>query len=263
MSRIRNVFEDLKQKNRKALITYVTVGDPDFCTSTEIILQMIRNGADMIELGMPFSDPVADGPVIQAASRRALQTGITLSHVFDLAREIRRVSQIPLILFGYCNPFFAFGLKETCQSAKKAGIDGLLVVDVPYEEADELKQHADEENLDLIFLVAPTTDRYRLEMIARKARGFLYYISTTGVTGSQGICHQINAKKIKEIKEITDLPVVIGFGISTPAQAFDIGKLADGVVVGSAIVRIIEQNQYSPKSPEEVGAFVRQLKKAL
>ena len=263
MSRIQKVFEELKQKNRKALMTYVTVGDPDFATSTEIVLQMVKNSADLIELGMPFSDPVADGPVIQAASQRALKAGITLPKIFEVVKEVRRVSEIPLILFGYYNPFFAFGLEETCQKAKEAGIDGLLVVDLPFEEADELKLYADEQNLELIFLVAPTTDERRFKMIARKARGFLYYIATTGVTGSEGSDHLVNTVNIRQIKKDTDLPVVIGFGISTPVQAYDAGRLADGVVVGSALVQVIEKNLERPNLPNKIGEFTRQLKGAL
>ncbi|MFH0812184.1 MAG: tryptophan synthase subunit alpha [Pseudomonadota bacterium] len=263
MSRIREVFKELKSKNRKALITYITAGDPHLSVSKEIIWQLIENGADIIELGVPFSDPTADGPVIQAASQRALKTGTTLSEILGLVKEIRQFSQIPIILFGYYNPFFVFGPKEICQNAKEAGVDGLLVVDLPYEEADELKRYTDQMDLDFIFLLAPTSDENRIKMISRKARGFLYYISMTGVTGSPHSFDHYKEEDINRIKKYTDLPVAIGFGISTPEQADAMSKFADGVVVGSAIVRIIEENRNSQQLLKKVGEFTAQLRRVL
>ena len=263
MSRIKEVFQNVKSKDKKALITYITVGDPHISVSREIIWQLIENGADILELGVPFSDPTADGPVIQAASQRALKTGINLTDILALAKEIRQVSQIPLILFSYYNPLFVVGAKEITQRAKKAGVDGLLVVDLPYEEADELKKYTDQADLDLIFLLAPTSNDARIKMISQKARGFLYYISMTGVTGSTLSEGQYIEKDIRRIKKYTDLPIAIGFGISTPEQAQAMGKFADGVVVGSAIVRLIEENRNSPQLLKKVGEFIAQLRRVL
>lgn len=263
MSRIKEVLENLKSQDKKALITYITVGDPNLSVSREIIRQLIEKGADILELGVPFSDPTADGPVIQAASQRALKTGINLTDILALVKEIRQVSRIPIILFGYYNPFFVFGVREMTQRAKEAGVDGLLVVDLPYEEADELKKYTDQADLDLIFLLAPTSNDARIKMISRKARGFLYYISMTGVTGSTLSFGQYIEEDIQRIKKYTDLPIAIGFGISTPDQARSMGKFAEGVVVGSAIVRIIEENRDSPQLLQKVGDFVAGLKQAL
>ena len=263
MSRIKEVFQNVKSKDKKALITYITVGDPHISVSREIIRQLIENGADILELGVPFSDPTADGPVIQAASQRALKTGINLTDILALVKEIRQVSQIPLILFSYYNPLFVVGAQEITQRAKKAGVDGLLVVDLPYEEADELKKYTDQADLDLIFLLAPTSNDARIKMISQKARGFLYYISMTGVTGSTLSEGQYIEKDIRRIKKYTDLPIAIGFGISTPEQAQAMGKFADGVVVGSAIVRLIEENRNSPQLLKKVGEFIAQLRRVL
>jgi len=264
MSRIiAEAFESVSSKDRKALITYITAGDPNLSVSREIIWQLIESGADILELGVPFSDPTADGPVIQAASQRALKTGITLTDILGLVKEIRRVSQIPLILFSYYNPLFVVGTQEITQRAKEAGVDGLLVVDLPYEEADELKKYTDHADLDLIFLLAPTSNDTRIKMISQKARGFLYYVSMTGVTGSTRSEGQYVEEDIRRIKKYTDLPIAIGFGISTPNQAQTMGKCADGVVVGSAIVRIIEQHRNSPQLLKKVGEFVAQLRRVL
>jgi tryptophan synthase alpha chain len=263
MRRIERVFNELKAKGRKALITYITAGDPNLSVSREIIRQLIESGADMLELGVPFSDPTADGPVIQAASQRALQTGINLSDILELAKEIREFSQIPLIIFSYYNPLFVVGAKEITQRAKEAGVDGLLVVDLPYEEADELKKYTDHADLDLIFLLAPTSNDERIKMICQKARGFLYYISMTGVTGSNLSYGQYIEEDIQRIKKYTDLPIAVGFGISTPDQAQAMGKCAEGVVVGSAIVRLIEENRDSPQLLKKIGEFIAQLRRVL
>lgn len=263
MSSIQEVFQNLKAANKKALITYITVGDPHISISKEIIRQLIESGADLLELGVPFSDPTADGPVIQAAAQRALKTGITLDDILALVKEIRQVSPIPLILFSYYNPLFVIGAQEITQRAKEAGVDGLLIVDLPYEEADELKKYTDQADMDLIFLLAPTSNDARIKMISQKARGFVYYISMTGVTGSTLTEGQYIGEDIQRIKKYTDLPIAIGFGISTPEQAHTMGKWAEGVVVGSAIVRLIEENRDSPHLLSKVGDFVARLKKAL
>ena len=263
MSRIEEAFKKLRSNNRKALITYVTAGDPNITVSKKIIFQLIESGADIIELGVPFSDPTADGPAIQASSQRALKSGINLYDILDLVKVIREVSEVPIVLFGYYNPFFVFGPREITQRAKEAGVDGLLVVDLPYEAADELKSYTDHMGLDYIFLLAPTSDNNRIKMISQKARGFIYYISITGVTGSPLSFTQYLEKNISLVKAYTDLPVVIGFGISTPDEAHYMGKFSDGVVVGSAFVRIIEKYQDSSELLKKIGTFTEQLKKAL
>jgi tryptophan synthase alpha chain len=264
MSRIKEVFQNLQFQGKKALVTYITVGDPNLAVSREIIKQLIESGADILELGVPFSDPTADGPVIQAASQRALRGGIILDDVLGLAKEIREYSSIPMVLFSYYNPIFVVGGEEIAQRATEVGIDGLLVVDLPYEEAEELKKYTDRAGLDFIFLLAPTSNEARIKMVSQQARGFIYYISITGVTGSALSGEEEIIAGIQRIKKYTDLPVVVGFGISTPAQAQAIGKFADGVVVGSAIVRIVEKYQDSPSQLlKEVGQFVAQLKQAL
>ncbi|MBN2468344.1 MAG: tryptophan synthase subunit alpha [Deltaproteobacteria bacterium] len=263
MSRVEKVFRKLQQKDGKALITYITAGDPTISVSREIILELIRVGADIIELGVPFSDPTADGPVIQAACQRALKGRVTLPDILSLVKDIRRISDIPIILFGYYNPFFVFGPEEICRKAKEAGADGFLVVDLPYEAADELKQYTDQMEMDLISLLAPTSNERRIKMISENARGFLYYISMTGVTGAHHLCGQPTLDTIERIKKVSTVPVAIGFGISAPEQARFAGTVADGVVVGSAIVRIIEENQHSRQLPRKVGEFVAQLRKAV
>lgn len=263
MSRIEQAFEALKANGRKALIPYITVGDPNLALSREIIQELIEGGADFLELGVPFSDPTADGPVIQAASQRALKAGTTLHDVLKLVEEIRQVSQIPIILFGYYNPLFVAGTKRISEQCQKAGVDGILVVDLPFEEANEFKDYTERVGMDFICLVAPTSGEPRIRMICEKARGFLYYISMTGVTGGRhGFDRAIEAN-ISRIRKFTALPVVIGFGISTPEHAYQMGKISDGVVVGSALVRIIEQNQNSPNLPQKVRAFTEQLRNAL
>ncbi|MCX8011670.1 MAG: tryptophan synthase subunit alpha [Desulfobacterota bacterium] len=264
MNRISEVFQQLKSEGKKALITYITVGDPSLPVSREVVKQLIENGADMLELGVPFSDPTADGQVIQAASQRALKRGTNLNNVLELAKEIRNYSSVPIILFSYYNPLFIVGEEEVTRKAKEAGIDGVLVVDLPYEECEELKKYTDQANLDLIFLLAPTTTESRVKMITQKARGFLYYISMTGVTGSALSGEDEIAAGIQRIKKYTELPVAVGFGISTPEQAQTLGRFAEGVVVGSALVRIIEKYQDTPSQLlKEVGKFVDRLKKVL
>ena len=263
MSRIKEVFENVKSTGRKVLITYITVGDPNISVSREIIRQLIKSGADILELGVPFSDPTADGPVIQAAAQRALKTGVNINDILALVKEIRRISQIPLILFSYYNPLFIVGAQEITQRAKEAGVDGMLVVDLPYEEAEELKKYTDQADLDLIFLLAPTSNDERIKMISQKARGFIYYISMTGVTGSTLTGGQYIEEDIQRIKKYTKLPIAIGFGISNPEQAKAMGKFSEGVVVGSAIVRLIEEHRDSSQLLKKVGDFVAGLKQAL
>jgi tryptophan synthase alpha chain len=263
MSRIRHTFKALHATGKKALIPFITAGYPDIATTEKCIFQLERSGADIIELGVPFSDPMADGPVIQASSEWALRKGTTLKMILTLVERVRRKTEIPILLMGYYNPFFAFGLPQFADAAKKAGVDGVLVVDLPPEEAGAMKAETDRTGLDLIFLLAPTSDDTRIKRIAENASGFIYYVSLTGVTGVRAQLDKDIRKQIIHIKKHSNLPVGIGFGISTPEQAKRVAHWADAVVVGSAIIKIIENSTTPEASIKNVGHFVRGLKKAI
>lgn len=261
--RIEKTFAWLKANGQKALITFITAGDPDLKTSKEIIFELEKSGADIVELGIPFSDPMADGPTIQAASERALKNGATLRGVLELVRDVRKKSQIPIVLFGYYNPIFIYGVDRFARDAKKAGADGVLVVDLPPEEASELKVHTDRNCLELIFLLTPTSDNNRMRLVASQASGFIYYVSVAGITGARKELSDTIQKYVKRVRQFTSLPVGVGFGISTPKQAGEVSKWADAVIVGSAIVKVIEKNQDSPDLVKKVGRFVSELKKGM
>lgn len=262
-NRIQKTFERLKAKGEKALITFITAGDPSIKISKEIIFELEKSGADIVELGIPFSDPMADGPTIQAASERALKKGTTLKDVLELVKDVRKRSQIPIILFGYYNPIFAYGTERFAKDVKKAGADGILVVDLPPEEAHELKKAADSCSLDLIFLLTPTSDDNRMRLVAEKASGFIYYVSVAGITGARKELPGTIQRYIRKVRQFTPLPVGVGFGISTPEQAREVSKWADGVIVGSAIVNVIEKNQDLPDLVTKVGKFVAKLKRGM
>ncbi|MEX0998949.1 MAG: tryptophan synthase subunit alpha [Thermodesulfobacteriota bacterium] len=242
MNRITNKFNELNEKGRIALVTYITAGDPSLEFTEDIVLKLEESGADIIELGVPFSDPMADGPAIQLASERALEAGTTLGDVLNSVRNIRKISEVPIILFGYYNPFFHYGVEKFAKDASEAGADGVLVVDLPPEEAPEFKVHTDKAGLDLVFLLAPTSTTERVELIARNASGFVYLVSVTGVTGVRPELNYSLDALAGQIKSTTGLPVGVGFGVSTPEQVETIAGYADAVIVGSAIVRIIEQH---------------------
>lgn len=247
--------------SRPALIAYLTCGDPDLVTSRAVILAAIDAGADVIELGVPFSDPVADGPVIQHASERALAQGTTLNDVLEAAREIRQ--QRPhagLIIFSYLNPILRYGLRKFCMAAQSFGLDGALITDLTVEESDEYIACMRNHNLATVFLAAPTSTEARLKRIAESARGFVYAVSRTGVTGARNQLAASAQSLVKRLRKLTKLPIAVGFGISTPEQFQAAGAFADGVVVGSAIVQIIEQNAGVGKAPQAVAEFVRKLK---
>ncbi len=230
-------------ENKPALIAYVTCGDPDLATTREVILAAIEAGASVIELGVPFSDPLADGPVIQRASERALKHGTSLSHVLTLAAEIREHSQsVGLVIFSYFNPILRMGLSKFCQVARLAGIDGTLITDLPVEESAEYLREARKNDLATIFLAAPTSTDQRLKLISQVSTGFIYAISRTGVTGARQQMTGDAKTLVKRIRRFGKLPVAVGFGISTPEQFAAVGKFAEGAVVGSAIVKVIEQN---------------------
>ena len=263
MGRIENKFESLRGRKEKALIVYLTAGDPSLIVTKKLIFGLEKAGVDILEIGVPFSDPTADGPVIQAASQRALKDGTTLEGVLDLVTEVRKVSEIPIVLFGYFNPIFAYGVKKFAHAARKAGIDGVLVVDLPYEEAKELRIYTDAVGIDFISLIAPTTDEKRLRKIAAEATGFLYYISITGITGTAAPKIDNIKTEVNKMRKITKLPIAVGFGISKPQQAHEIGRVAGGVVIGSAVVRMIDENKNSRDLVRIVSDYVSGIKKVL
>ncbi len=245
-------------ENKPSLVAYVTCGDPNLATSREVILAAIEAGASIIELGVPFSDPLADGPVIQRASERALKHGTSLHHVLTLAAEIREHSQsVGLVIFSYLNPILRMGLSKFCQVARHAGIDGTLITDLPVEESADYLREARKNDLATIFLAAPTSTDERLQSIAQVSSGFIYAISRTGVTGARQQMTGDAKTLVKRIRRFTRLPVAVGFGISTPEQFVAVGKFAEGAVVGSAIVHAIEQNP--GREAVTVAEFIRQL----
>ncbi|OGP15170.1 MAG: tryptophan synthase subunit alpha [Deltaproteobacteria bacterium GWA2_55_10] len=262
--RIEALFKRLKTEKKKALITFVTAGDPDLPTSKKIIQGLEKSGADLIELGIPFSDPMADGPTIQAASERALKKDVHLTDVLGLVKEIRKKSEVPIVLFGYYNPIFTYGLKKFAKDVRAAGADGVLVVDLPAEECDELKSELDRNAIDFIFLLTPTSDDSRIQLVASKASGFIYFVSVTGVTGARKSLSTDIPKLVKRVRRFTKLPIGVGFGISTPAQAKEVAKSADGAVVGSAIINIIAENKgTSGRLLARMGSFVAALKRGV
>jgi len=242
---------------KPCLVAYVTCGDPDLRTTQEVILAAIDAGADIIELGVPFSDPVADGPVIQRASERALKQGTTLERVLQLAGEIRKRSDVGLIVFSYLNPILRMGLAQFCAEAKSAGIDGALVTDLPIEEAEEYRREMAKCDLATVFLAAPTSTDDRLRSIAEASSGFVYAVSRTGVTGARKQMPEDAGGLVKRLRRFTKLPIAVGFGISTPQQFAAVGDFADAAVVGSAIVEMIERNP--GREAKAVGEFVKAL----
>ena len=243
---------------RPGLVVYVTCGDPDLATTREIVLAAIEAGADVIELGVPFSDPVADGPVIQRASERALKHGTCLGQVLTLAAEIRQHAQSTgLIIFSYLNPILRMGMEKFCMVARHAGVDGVLVTDLPVEEAGAYLRSMKSNDLAPVFLAAPTSPDERLKRIAKASRGFVYAVSRTGVTGARQQLATDAQKLVRRLRRVTKLPIAVGFGISNAEQFAEVGKFADAVVVGSAIVETVERNR--GREAAAVGEFVRKL----
>jgi tryptophan synthase alpha chain len=263
MNRIDNKFKLLRQAGRKALVAYLTAGDPSMEMTKEIIPALALAGADILEVGVPFSDPTADGPVIQAASQRALSSGATLEKILGMIACVRMKTDIPIILFGYYNPIYRFGVEKFSERASAAGVDGILVVDLPPEEARELRKHTDGAGLDFISLVAPTTGDNRISRIVGNAAGFVYYISITGVTGTARPEPSAIRKDVLRIKARTNLPVAVGFGISTPQQAAQIAPLADGIVIGSALVKLIEENGDSKNLPDILASYIHNIRETI
>ncbi len=263
MSRIESTFKNGATRGEKALIAYVMAGDPTLSQTAQIVMEIEKAGADLIELGVPFSDPVADGPTIQKASERALKQGVTLRGVLDLVALLRRQTKIPLILMTYSNPVYAFGLGAFFKEAKGAGVDGLIVPDLPHEEAKEFLSLAKRHLIDLIFLVAPTTPSDRAERIVKDSGGFVYYVSLTGITGAALTEKESIRTRIQKLKSITDRPVAVGFGICTPEEAKEMSRAADGVIVGSALVKIIETAPNDPAYLSRLSGLVSSLKAAI
>jgi tryptophan synthase alpha chain len=263
MGRIEARFNELSRKGEKALVLYLTAGDPSLPKTEELILALDKAGVDILEIGVPFSDPTADGPIIQAASQRALKKGATLHGILDMVERVRKTSAIPIVLFGYYNPIFIYGNEKFAVRAETAGVDGILVVDLPPEESAELRQYTDRRGIDFISLIAPTSSSERIGEISKHAAGFLYYISITGVTGTQKPILDDIKGDMERIRKITPLPVVVGFGISTPRQSAEIAPYADGIVIGSAFVRLIEKNSGKGNLLPIISRYAAEIKASL
>lgn len=255
MSNIKKAFE-----NGKAFIPFITCGDPDLETTAAAIRAMVENGADLIELGIPFSDPTAEGPVIQGANIRALSGGITTDKIFDFVREIRRDVTIPMVFMTYANVVFSYGAERFISTCKDIGIDGLILPDLPFEEKDEFLPICHKYGVDLVSLIAPTSEN-RIAMIAKEAEGFLYIVSSLGVTGTRSEIKTDLASIVNVVRQNTSIPCAIGFGISTPEQAKKMADISDGAIVGSAIIKLIER--YGKDSPKYVGEYVKSMKDAI
>ncbi|MBM4053431.1 MAG: tryptophan synthase subunit alpha [Planctomycetes bacterium] len=261
MNRIDKKFEELKGKKKTAFIPFITAGDPDIETTKALILAFEKRGADIIELGIPFSDPIADGPVIQASYHRALEKGIKVTQILDTISTLRKKTQIPIVGMISYSIVYKFGNKTFVEMALKAGLDGLTIPDLPIEENEEIFDIASKNNLKIVCFIAPTTTNQRMNLITRKTQGFLYYISVVGITGARDTLPEDIVQNISKLKQLTDIPIVVGFGVSTAEQARMVGKIAEGVIVGSAIIKEIEryEREHQEKLVENVGNFVEKL----
>lgn len=262
-SRIADKFRELRLRNEAALIPFLVAGDPDLSLTRALVHEFEARGADIVELGVPFSDPMADGPANQRALARGLAAGASLTAILSLVSDIRRDSAIPIVLFGYYNPIFHYGCERLAADAARAGVDGLLVVDLPPEEAAELARPARANGLDLIYLLAPTTPLERAKKIAKSATGFLYYVSVTGVTGARTTLASDLEHNVRQLRTVTTLPIGVGFGISTPAQAAEVAGFADAVIVGSAVSLLIESNLHASGLVTAAGGLVAAMKEAM
>jgi tryptophan synthase alpha chain len=259
MSRISDKFAKLRSANGRGFIPFVSAGDPDLETSKKIVLSLAQNGADVIELGVPFSDPMADGPTIQASSQRALESGVKLANILQMVRDIRKETDTPIVLFSYLNPLFRYGFERLAADAADAGVDGVLVTDAVDEVAFVISQVLRSRGLDLISLIAPTTSDDRLERIAQSASGFIYAVSRAGVTGARSDTSSTAEALVARARKYTDLPIAVGFGISSRDQIDEVWRYADAAVVGSAIVAEIERSIPTGETVERVTKFVRAL----
>ncbi|HMF57361.1 MAG TPA: tryptophan synthase subunit alpha [Pyrinomonadaceae bacterium] len=263
MSRIAEAFAELKREGKRGLIPFLTAGDPDLETTYHLLVEIARAGATLIELGVPFSDPVADGPTIQRASERALLHNFGIAEILEVVARFREKSEVPVMLFSYFNPLLQFGTERLGQAAHAAGVDGVLVTDLVPEEAVEFSETMKAHDLDTIFLVAPTSTDARLRMVAERASGFIYAVSRAGVTGARTEISSEAERLVSRVRRFSDLPVVVGFGISNAQQVADVWRYADAAVVGSALVSEIEKLGGSPDIAEKVGEFVRSLQPSL
>jgi len=259
VSRIKDRLASLN--GNKALVAFYTAGDPDLDASKKIFAVIEKNGVDIVELGVPFSDPLADGPTIQASSYRSLNNGTTLKKIIRMVADIRKTSELPVVLMTSFNPIFVYGKKEFVADALKAGVDGVIIPDLPHEEAEEFLAIAD--GLDMIFLLAPTSTPDRIQQIGKISKGFVYYISLTGTTGTKESLSVGLEEKVSEIKNSVPLPVLVGFGISGPEQAAEAAKVSDGVILGSAIVKLIETNSNPVERDRKLGEFLTSIQKAI
>ena len=263
MSRIQTRFEEIRKANRKALVTFVTGGDPDLESPRRIFAVIEKSGADIVELGVPFSAPLADGPVIQASSQRSLKSGTSLKKIIRLVADIRKDSQLPIVLMTSFNPVFVYGQQQFVVDTLQAGVDGVIIPDLPPEDSGLLAAYASHKGLDMIYLLAPTSTAKRIQIITERSRGFIYYISLTGTTGVRTSLAGGIGKKVAAIKQTAKLPVLVGFGISGPEQAKNAAEISDGVIVGSAIVKLIEQNSNPEERDKKVSEFVAGIKESI
>jgi tryptophan synthase alpha chain len=263
MGRISARFAELKTAGRGALITFVEAWDPDHATSMDILRGMPAAGADLIEIGMPFTDPMADGPIVQAAGKRGLKAGVKVRHVLTMVRDFRQAdTATPVVLMGYLNPILSYGPEKFCTDAAAAGVDGLIIVDLPPEESDLLLPFARTSGLDFIRLVAPTTDDARLQHVMNGSSGFVYYVSITGITGTRSATAEHLSLAIPRIRKVTDLPIAIGFGVRTPAQAGEASRIADAAVVASALLETLSRHldEHGRPLPDAAAAVLAQVR---
>ncbi len=262
MNRIEQTFKRLKRKGQAALIPFIVAGDPDLQTTEALVIKMAESGAHIVELGVPYSDPLADGPTIQAASQRALQKGVNLEDIFGLAKKLKEITP-PLVLLTYFNPIFRYGLKAFAENCQRSGIEGVIIPDLPPEEARPWIEEARRLGVDTIFLAAPTSPPERIRLVSKLSRGFIYYVSVTGVTGARGKLPEELKSAVRRIKEESKKPVAVGFGISTLDQAKEVSRFADGVIVGSAVVKIVEDEGKNDGLVQRVGGFIASLATAI
>ncbi len=263
MGRIGARFRELRARGEKALVPFVTAGHPDLASTAELVLALEAAGADLVELGVPFSDPIAEGPTIQRSSERALAQGVSLRRILELVKGLRARTDVPLVLMGYANPFYALGEDACVAGAAEAGVDGIIVADLPPEEGEGLFAKAEGKGIDAILLAAPTTLPERAAWLARRTRGFLYYVSLTGVTGARAVLAADLEEGVRRVRGVAEVPVCVGFGVSTPEHAREIARFADGVVVGSALVARIEAARSPRVALEAAARLVRELKAPL
>ena len=263
MGRIADRFRALRARGEKALVPFVTAGDPDIATTEAIVLALAAAGADCVEIGVPFSDPMGEGPTIQRASERALKTGVSLRRIFELVERLRPQLEIPIVLMGYANNMLAPGERAFAERAAAVGVDGLITVDLPPEEGDGFFAALRDKGVDPILLAAPTTTPARLAMLAKETRGFLYFVSLTGVTGARRALPATLERDVGELRRISDVPVIIGFGVSTAEQARELTRFSDGVAVGSALIDRIERAGSREAAVEAAGSFAAELKRGL